>query len=348
MNAGVALVLTITCIIIVCLLLWSDSNITEMTLNQKEDAIKMLSQNQSIYSVLFTTPRYQPLIATPGPTILINHSMSFNKTIWICWFQGWNSSDIHPLIQQNLKSWKYYNEKDKWNIILLDKYNLAEYMDNWQIIYDEFTENKFTMAALSDVVRIILLNKYGGMWVDSSVFCNQRLNEWVLTYIENKQFFAFSHPTKNKLIASWFLYSPNNGSNNYIINKWYQEIMKFWFTGYRNNNYSILKSPNNLDYYWVHQLFKDCYTNDEKFKKIWDVTQPKIEAEYTPQQIGPHFLVSKYWRHINDHIRQHIDQKQASMYKLTRHLAKNKFTDAGLDGTVIQYLFSTIPNIVFL
>eukprot|EP01084_Bolivina_argentea_P101425 181842_1 len=57
MNASVALVLTITCIIIVCLLLWSDSNIKEITLNQKEDAIKMLSQNQSIYSVLFTTPR---------------------------------------------------------------------------------------------------------------------------------------------------------------------------------------------------------------------------------------------------------------------------------------------------
>jgi mannosyltransferase OCH1-like enzyme len=39
---------------------------------------------------------------------------------------------------------------------------------------------------MSDFIRIALLKKYGGVWLDSSVTLFQSIDDWCMNKIENK------------------------------------------------------------------------------------------------------------------------------------------------------------------
>ena len=47
-----------------------------------------------------------------------------NKTIWMCWFQGWNKAP--EIAEKCLESWKHYNSD--WDIVLLDESNYKDYI----------------------------------------------------------------------------------------------------------------------------------------------------------------------------------------------------------------------------
>ena len=93
-----------------------------------------------------------------------------NKNIYILWFQGFENSP--EIIKRCVESWKHYNPD--WNIILLDNTNLSNYINLEE--YIDITNKDINYTALSDVVRVALLNVYGGLWVDATTFCNKPLN----------------------------------------------------------------------------------------------------------------------------------------------------------------------------
>ena len=122
-----------------------------------------------------------------------------NKIIYIVWFQGFeNAPDI---IKKCVDSWKYYNPN--YIINLIDNNNINNYIHLED--YIDMSKKDINYTALSDIIRIILLSKYGGLWVDATTFCNKPLDEWLHDYIKNG-FFAFDKPSSDKLISSWFIY----------------------------------------------------------------------------------------------------------------------------------------------
>ena len=67
-----------------------------------------------------------------------------------------------------------------------------------------------TYAAKSDFVRICILKKYGGLWVDATTYCTIPLDDWLEKYIQSG-FFSFNLETRPKgqpdrLLSSYFLY----------------------------------------------------------------------------------------------------------------------------------------------
>mgnify|MGYP000082498576 CR=1 FL=1 len=127
--------------------------------------------------------------------------LAMNKNIWIYWSQGFDNAP--PLVKECLKSAKHYNPN--WNIIELTDVNLKEYIDG--------IHHPGPLAAYSDIIRISLIEKYGGLWVDATVLFNKSLDEWLPEYI-TEGMFAFSKPTKRHNICSWFLYGEKD---NFLI-----------------------------------------------------------------------------------------------------------------------------------
>ena len=85
------------------------------------------------------------------------------KNIYILWFQGFeNSPDI---IKKCVESWKHYNSD--WNIILLDNNNLPNYLE--LDTYIDISSKNIELCHISDIIRLILLQKYGGVWVATSI-----------------------------------------------------------------------------------------------------------------------------------------------------------------------------------
>lgn len=215
------------------------------------------------------------------------------KVIWVYWAQGWNNAPY--IVKKCIKSIEKNNED--WVIIKLDNKNVTNYI-NIKFRID-------TIQSLSDYIRVSILKKYGGIWCDSTIFCNYPFSEWINNYGD---FFIFSNPTDNIMICSWFIYSKKNS---YIIDKWKDECDKFW-TKMNSKNIFIPK-----DYFWFHKLFKKLYKNNKVFKDLWDKNK-KIDCSINSRK-GPH-LFAPYNRSqlfVDEEFINDINKKITPIYKLT-------------------------------
>ena len=232
------------------------------------------------------------------------------KKIFIYWGQKFNNAP--KVVSKCLLSWKIRNPT--WEIIELNDDNLNEYINLDEIV--NIKNKQITKTAYSDIIRIFLLDKFGGCWCDATTFCNQPLDDWLCKNIQSG-FFAFDKPGKDRLLSSWFLYSEKN---NYIVSKWKEATINYW-----NNNNKV------HTYFWFHYLFKDLYKNDNEIKRLWNLT-PKISADF------PHFLQNNNLLSIPSvSVKNHIKQKSL-LYKLTYKFDIKKYSNK----CILGYLYKTI------
>lgn len=224
------------------------------------------------------------------------------KVIYIYWDQKFiNAPDI---VKKCLLSWKLHNPD--WKIIELDKDNLKEYIDI-DLLIPELSEKVITKTSYSDIVRLFLLEKYGGCWCDATTFCNKPLSEWLNHTIKNG-FFAFSRSEgkrDNLILSSWFLYSDKH---NYIIKQWREKTIDYWNNNIRMHNY-----------FWCHLLFYELYNTDDKFKNLWD-SRCEIDTSI------PHFIQGKEMQSkVSEEVKEHIEKRLSPMYKLTYKFDINNY-----------------------
>ena len=92
------------------------------------------------------------------------HDLS-NK-VWVCWFQGMDQAP--ELVKKCFESLQR-NLTDR-EIILITSDNMCNYVQFPDFILDKWKNGKITHTHMTDLLRLELLIKYGGMWVDSTVF----------------------------------------------------------------------------------------------------------------------------------------------------------------------------------
>lgn len=235
-----------------------------------------------------------------------------NKTIWIYWHQGWEKA---PQISVRcLSSWQQKNPD--WTIQVLSYSNLSDFI-NLESVIPDILEKNVSLTGLSDIIRTVLLHTYGGVWVDSTLLCTLPLNNWLNQYIE-KGFFAFSNPSPDRMISSWFLAATKN---NYIIDQLYWQVITFWKEKKTTDNY-----------FWFHHLFNFIYQTNDEVRKIWDAT-PKIAADL------PHYFIpyeKVFFDPIDYETKKTIEQINTPVFKLSYKYDQTKDTA----GTVIEYLFN--------
>ncbi len=225
---------------------------------------------------------------------IYSKSNKLPKIIWIYWEQSWENAP--KICKKCLKSWKKYNKN--WKINVLSKENLHKYIDMNKYVHNFW--KKEPIQSRSDLIRLNLLNIYGGVWTDATVFCTKSLDEWIHQSTKKTGFFAFDNPGNDRILSNWFLASYKN---NYILNKWCLEFNNYWI--------SVDKSET---YYKCHYIFNKLYEKDSYFKKVWDKSY-KISANI------PHKLkiIDKYSKPNHD-IKQHIINLKSPMYKLDHNI----------------------------
>jgi hypothetical protein len=250
-------------------------------------------------------------------------------------FIYWNSTFINApeIVKKCLLSWKIHNPT--WTIYELDDINLIEYIDLTEII-----QNKtITTTSLSDIIRVSLLKKYGGIWCDATVLCMFPLDSWLFEYIETG-FFAFEQKC-DRIMSSWFLYSE---PNHYIINNLYDSVINYIYNanniGFSNTNtiqdWNIDKYKKS-HYFWFHYLFGDLVKSNQTFNDIWKNTK-KISAD------NPHYLQSVgLTKKINNKLIKYINNNKTQLYKLTY-----KYNNNNNDKNTIIYYLMNLYKIKFI
>ena len=244
------------------------------------------------------------------------------------WLQG---LDVAPeLVKRCVYSWQRHNPD--WKIIVLDEQNLKEYIE----VYDFVGRNRatITIQALSDIIRINLLAKFGGVWADATCFCCQPLAEWIGNYMTSG-FFAFEKPGPDRLISNWFLASGKNchltqtfckATNSYWSQNYFPFQKSRWGRKIIKELSKILNRNVRLASLWVypltakvlrlhpyfchHYIFYRVVTTDARSGELWRQT-PKISADI------PHRLqFAGLLKPASAEIKTIIDGRKDPLYKL--------------------------------
>lgn len=124
------------------------------------------------------------------------------KTIWICWFQGVeNAPDlVKKCINKNINSLADYEK------IILTKENFSKYVDIKENVLKKWEKGIISNTAFSNILRLEILIKYGGIWMDSTVlFTGERFPNFVTDY----PLFMFSSwkwiTGDVRQISTWFI-----------------------------------------------------------------------------------------------------------------------------------------------
>ena len=95
--------------------------------------------------------------------------------IWCCWWQGENQMpELVKLCHARLKQ-VIPADKAELHLITLD--NFRDYVEIPTHILEKFERGIVTMTTMSDVLRFFLLEKYGGYWLDATVFFTGNIPE---------------------------------------------------------------------------------------------------------------------------------------------------------------------------
>ena len=123
------------------------------------------------------------------------------KIVWTYW----NSAKIPQFIHKCFNNWKIHNSD--WDIRILTPMNITKYL-NTDVTRFKHADSS---ARIADFVRLEILEKYGGIWMDASMLCSENLS-WVLKKQQEKDaefvgFFLAGYTTNSQypVIENWFL-----------------------------------------------------------------------------------------------------------------------------------------------
>ncbi|RNC66080.1 capsular polysaccharide synthesis protein [Proteiniphilum sp. X52] len=125
------------------------------------------------------------------------------KIIWQYWGQGIHGSSVPELVQLCFHSVDKY--KGDYKVIRLSDETLTEYVDIPDFVLWKRKNNpEFTITFFSDLLRLILLNVYGGVWLDATVLLTGYLPQ---EYTE-MEYFLYQRSEEEKHKKYWSKVDP--------------------------------------------------------------------------------------------------------------------------------------------
>lgn len=171
------------------------------------------------------------------------------KRIWLCWFQGMENA---PQIVQNCYASVCYWMKD-WKITVITANNMDEYVEFPDYIVSKWKMGIISNTHLSDLLRLELLVRYGGLWLDSTTY----MTGIMPSYIVDSDFFVYRNGWMNMEMinmGSWLMYSKHK--NNRILCETQNLLYEYW------KKYNYIKN-----YFLMHIFFR--MVTDEK-PELWN------------------------------------------------------------------------------
>ncbi len=151
--------------------------------------------------------------------------------IWCCWWQGVEQMpEIARMCHERLKQ-VLPMDKAELHIITLDNYR--QYVELPAHIIEKFDKKIITMTTMSDVLRFALLSKYGGYWLDATVFFTDGIPEEFFSGHFHCQRMA-SDPKKVQREAcrgNWCGFSMA-GPKNSIVFRYMCDAFSYWWAHY--------------------------------------------------------------------------------------------------------------------
>lgn len=256
--------------------------------------------------------KYHSFIAAYKMSAQPLERMRSNK-VWVCWFQGMDSAP--ELVQQCYASLQAHLTDRE--IILLTEENYREYVDFPDYIVKKAEVGIIPKAQFSDLLRLALLIRYGGTWIDSTVFCaGKNIPEYMLDsdlfMFQNLKPGLDGHAT---CISNWFITACTNHPLLLLTQALLYEYWK--------------KHDGLINYFIFHDFFQLAV---EAYPEEWEKVVPFSNAT-------PHILLLRLFETFDDRIWNAV-REMTPFHKLTY---KFDIADTKRENTYYAYLMTQNP-----
>ena len=230
--------------------------------SRKSLEIVRLSVNNRILCKL--RKKYSKFIREFKAAVQPGERKQSNK-VWVCWLQGMEQA---PELVQKCYASLQNHLKDR-QIILLTEENYRQYVRLPDYIEEKVRKGIIGPAHYTDLLRLELLLKHGGTWIDATVFCT---GGQIPTYMLNAELFMFQnlkpgldgHSTS---VSNWFI----TACTEHPLLRLTQALLyEYW----RKQNAVV-------DYYIFHDFFQLAI---EAYPELWKRVVPFSNAT-------PHILL---------------------------------------------------------
>ena len=242
--------------------------------------------------------QYRPLVnhlATQYGDVNLKHEKG--DAVWFCWLQGLEHSP--ELVKVCLASQKRWVRGKRFKVITSDNYR--EFVTLPSDIEQKHDRGIIPDAHFTDLIRLELLVKYGGTWIDSTVlFTSSDYPDKIM----DCELFFFQYRNRNGKeflgISNWFI---SAYSNNQLLMIMRDLLVQYW------RDYDC------VIYYYIFHLFFGLIA--KRFpEKIEDM--PKMNSLKAIQMV--HWLEKAYDAETMEHF-----MVQSSIHKLDFRKSK-RFT----------------------
>lgn len=157
----------------------------------------------------------------------LNVPKAYDETIaWTCWWQGVDAApDIIKVCVKSQKRNLPYGVRQ----VVLSRDNYRDYIDIPQHILDKVDMGDITLVTLSDMIRASVLYKYGGFWLDATLYVSEKLESDIFEYPLYTRNLPGTQFCTNVMWSNWFLYSKKG-------NVLFQFLMEAFFYYYMTHD----------------------------------------------------------------------------------------------------------------
>jgi mannosyltransferase OCH1-like enzyme len=210
--------------------------------------------------------------------------ITFNKNIFICWFQGKSHLDNYHksiIFNENIQNWQLLNPS--WNVYLIDDQQLRDACKTNSIeclkTYDSFQ----IMHQKIDFGRYILLYLYGGIYVDMDMYVlrgfhtSKKFNKLLEMIKLNKKHILGLSISNSSWYETYMFIGKHKFINNAImISSQYNPIIKKYIDCIMEKSLET----NFDEYNQIQNTTGPCYLN--KFIDIYKHKFKNVHIEYFP------------------------------------------------------------------
>ena len=238
-----------------------------------------------------------------------------SKIIWTLWMQGYENAP--ELVKSTIDSIRKFAELNNFQFILLEENTIEKYIVFPKLIKEKMDLGVIDYTKISDILRVSLLAKYGGTWVDATIYMKEEFDSSLL--LQNY------YTIKTGGIED---YSPNISNNRWKgfflsgNSSLFGFTRDFFFEYY--SRYDIA-----VDYLLIDYIFDMAYKYDEKIKnQMLELEKSNPNLFWLESHLGDKFD-QKVWDNITE-----TTKVFKTTYKLSGEIKSNKnnFYSKLIDG----------------